>query len=426
MTAASLIPFFSLIAISLLRAGGADPCSGRYIFIQHLPPRFNRDLLADCAAYPVWQDFCPYKANLGLGPKTHNGTSSWFRTDPYLLEPLFHARMYQYPCLTPDPDLASAVFLPYYASLHSLPFLFGPDQNYSIAHGLDLARLLSDSSVYRRRHGHDYFFVASRTALDFSRPLDSRPDAWGTSLLELPAFFNFTVLVTESRAWPWQEHAVPYPTSFHPSTLSHLHTWLRRVRRSPRPTLMLFAGGATMSPNGPPNIHRSILSQCASTAESICSIADCSRSACDHDPGRYMRPMLRARFCLQPPSDTPTRRSTFDGMIAGCIPVFFEDRSAKSQYDWHMRPEEYRDFSVFIAKDEVVWGGLNISRVLMGIGDEEVRRMREKVIEMIPRIIYRGHRSSKSLREEVKDAFDLAVEGVIRKIKHRISNLGVD
>jgi len=156
----------------------------------------------------------------------------------------------------------------------------------------------------------------------------------------------------------------------------------------------------------------------------LCEIVDCSNGICEHDPIRYMKPMLEASFCLQPPGDTPTRRSTFDSILAGCIPVFFEELSAKMQYKWHMPEEEFEEFSVFIPKEEVVYKGLKILDVLMGIPRDRVWRMREKVLELMPRVMYRRHGSSVDLRTK-KDAFDIAVEGTLQRIKSRLQDRSV-
>ncbi|KAJ6962652.1 xyloglucan galactosyltransferase GT19 [Populus alba x Populus x berolinensis] len=369
-------------------------CSNRWIHVRSLPPRFNLDLLANCSEYPLFNNFCPYLANHGLGPRTHNKSQSWYRTNPLLLELIFHHRMLEYPCLTSDPNQANAIYLPYYATIDALRYLYGP--------------------------GADHFLVMSRPAWDFSQSVDVDPPIWGTSFLELPEFYNVTVLIVEGRAWPWQEQA----------------SWIKRVRASKRTTLMLFAGGGGVG--SAPNIRRSIRNECESSSFSssdiyvnnvegfdypkmrkVCDIVDCSNGICEHDPIRYMRPMLQATFCLQPPGDTPTRRSTFDGIIAGCIPVFFEEQSAKSQYGWHLPEEMYRDFAVFIPKEDVVFKGLRILDVLTGIPRNEVRRMRERVIELIPRVLYRKHGSSSGLRAR-KDAFDIAVEGALQRINSRL------
>nr|GEU94782.1 probable xyloglucan galactosyltransferase GT19 [Tanacetum cinerariifolium] len=112
----------------------------------------------------------------------------------------------------------------------------------------------------------------------------------------------------------------------------------------------------------------------------------------------------------------PTRRSTFDSILAGCVPVFFEELSAKKQYVWHLPEDEYDEFSVMIPEEDVVFKGVS---VLKGIPKGRVRKMRKKLIEMIPRIVYRMHRSSLGLRNQ-KDAFDIAdiaVEGTFKGLK---------
>ncbi|XP_030467742.2 probable xyloglucan galactosyltransferase GT19 [Syzygium oleosum] len=425
--------FVSVLGLARSAAAG-DGCSGRRIHVRRLPPRFNLDLLATCADYPLLDDLCPYLANHGLGQPTHNRSRSWFRTDPLALELVFHRRVLELPCLTPDPDLADAVFLPYYAGLDALRYLYGRDVNSSAEHGLDLYRFLraNDPGIWERRSGHDHFLVMARPAWDFSQPLSNDPPIWGTSFLELPEFFNVTALTFEARAWPWQEQAIPYPTSFHPQDSTFLESWVARVRRSRRTALMLFAGGGGISAT--PNIRRSIRMECENGTEApgsdngyyakTCDFVDCSNGICEHNPIRYMQPMLKAAFCLQPPGDTPTRRSTFDSLLAGCIPVFFEDQSARSQYRWHLPEEEFEEFAVSIPKEEVVFKGLRIVDVLMGIPIERVRRMREKVVEMIPRIMYRKHGGSPGLRSKM-DAFDIAVEGTLKRIKARLQEVSV-
>lgn len=434
----TLLLLLLLAAVFAAAAQDSDPepdCTNRWIHIRHLPPQFNLDLLSNCSEYPVFDDFCPYAANHGLGQKTHNSSRSWYRTDPSMLELIFHRRMLEYPCLTADPDLAAAIYVPYYAGLDALRYLYGPDQNSSFLHGRDLFHFLAHSdrpSIWRRRRGHDHFLVMARPAWDFSQPLSNDPPIFGTSFLESPEFFNVTALTLESRAYPWQEQAIPYPTSFHPPNLRLLEAWMNRVRKSKRTTVMMFAGGGGISAN--PNVRRSIRLECDNATnlstngtgyDKLCDFVDCSNGICEHDPIRFMRPMLQASFCLQPPGDTPTRRSAFDGIIAGCIPVFFEDLSAKKQYGWHMAEEEYEGFSVFIPKEEVVGKGVKILDVLMRIPRGEVRRMREKVMQMIERVMYRKHGSSLGLRSK-RDAFDIAVEGTLQRIKSRIQETRLD
>ncbi|KAL6905308.1 hypothetical protein ACP4OV_002909 [Aristida adscensionis] len=429
----------ALLLISLAAVCGAgtaapDPCSGRRIHIRRLPPRFHADLLRHCGAeaFPLADPSaattspppCESLANHGLGPRTHPRSRSWHRTDARLLEPFFHRRVLERGCLADDPAHADAVFVPYYAALDALPYVLDPALlDASARHGEDLAEFLARDrpEILSRRRGHDHFLVVAGSAWDYAQPPAAEPRLWGsTSLLRLPALANFTFLTLESRAWPWQEHAVPHPTSFHPSSLPRLRAWLARARRARRGTLMLFAGGAARPSR--PNIRGSILAECANRTDA-CVVVDCSGGKCAHDPARYMRPMLGARFCLQPPGDTPTRRSTFDAILAGCVPVFFEDIAARRQYGWHLPPARYDEFSVHIPKEAVVFGGVRIAETLEAVPEAEVRRMRERVLEMAPRVMYRRHGSTTELREAEKDAVDLAIDGVLRRIRRRAGAL---
>ncbi len=101
-----------------------------------------------------------------------------------------------------------------------------------------------------------------------------------------------------------------------------------------------------------------------------------------------------------------------DSIVSGCIPVLFHEDSAKKQYTWHFS-EEYASFSVFIPEDCVMNGTCNVRDVLEKITPDEVRRMREKVISMIPSMLYR-HPSAVGFA--TRDAFDLTIEGMSRKV----------
>ncbi|GLJ13079.1 hypothetical protein SUGI_0204790 [Cryptomeria japonica] len=403
-----------------------DDCEGRRMYIYDLPPEFNTQILNFCDAYESWTNFCDHMKNEGFGPKTHRRSKSWYKTDVYMLELIFHARARSYDCRVMEPAEADLFFIPYYTGLDALRYLHGPDVNRSSEHGLQVVQWLSETggSFWRRNGGSDHFVVMGRAAWDFSRS-PWRVEGWGTSLLELPAMLNVTSLVLESRPFPWQEQAVPYPTAFHPAGSPSLALWTSRVRRSPRPFLFAFAGGGGTGVS--PNVRRSIRTECSNSSAlwadsppglglwSGCSFISCDDGRCDSEPGYVMRAMMKANFCLQPPGDTPTRRATFDGIVAGCIPVFFEKQAAYTQYTWHL-PADPKEYSVFINKDDVVFGGLKIGEVLANISRAEIVRMREKVIELIPRVVYR---KPEATDVGFKDAFDFAIEGVLQRIKNR-------
>ena len=61
-------------------------------------------------------------------------------------------------------------------------------------------------------------------------------------------------------------------------------------------------------------------------------------------------------------------------------------------------------------------GTLTVKNVLEKFTKEEVRKMREKVIEYIPRLVYAN---TKQGLDGVEDAFDVAIEGVFKRIKEQ-------
>jgi hypothetical protein len=61
----------------------------------------------------------------------------------------------------------------------------------------------------------------------------------------------------------------------------------------------------------------------------------------------------------------------------------------------------------------------------MGIPRDRVMKMRERVLELMPRVIYRRHGSSVDFRSNKKDAFDIAIEGTLQRIKSRLQEVAV-
>ncbi|KAJ1295302.1 hypothetical protein BS78_01G213500 [Paspalum vaginatum] len=395
-------------------SAGDDPCRGRYIYVHDLPPRFNSDILRGCAAAnDRWAGMCEDVRNSGLGRPLSGGAltgaTGWYATHQFALDAIFHGRLRQYGCLTNDSSAAAAVFVPFYAGFEFARHVWGYDDAARDAASLDLARWLVARPEWRRAGGRDHFLVAGRTGWDFRR--DSYPNAtWGTNLFLLPALENVTFIVVETATMGWgNDLAVPYPTYFHPRTDSDVLGWQRRIRSSDRWWFMAFVGAAR--PNDPRSIRSQVMSQCA--ASPACRQLGCAfGSAQCHSPADIMVLFQSSTFCLQPPGDSASRRSTFDAMVAGCIPVFFQPRSAYLQYRWHL-PRDHATYSVFIPVDGVRSGNVTVEAELRKIPPAAIEKMREEVIKLVPRLLYADPRYK---LETVKDAFDVTVDGVLERV----------
>ncbi|KAM0922142.1 hypothetical protein ACQ4PT_006371 [Festuca glaucescens] len=421
---------FSLLDDDGLRTGhakgDADPCQGRYIYVCKLPPRFNTDIIRDaCRDTDAGSErLCASVGNAGLGRPLADpadgvltGENGWHGTRQVALDVIFHNRMKRYECLANRSTVATAIFVPFYASLDFARHAdaAGRDNATRDAAAADVADWLRWRPEWdRRADGHDHFLVAGRAARDLMRD-GSGPD-WGTNLLVTPAGRNMSALVLESSLHEATSgFAVPYPTYFHPRTDADVFRWQERVRGLRRRWLMAFVGGETrQAPDSAATINDHVMAQCkASDSCGHLKLGRCaagSTSQC-HSPVNVMRLLQNATFCLHPPpgGDSYTRRWAFDSMVAGCIPVFFHPASAYLQYTWHL-PKDYTKYSVLVPEAGVRASTVSIEATLRAIPAATVARMREEVVRLIPTVVYADPTAK---LETVKDAFDIAVEGIL-------------
>ncbi|KDP37898.1 hypothetical protein JCGZ_05780 [Jatropha curcas] len=357
---------------------------------------------------------CPYLANSGFGvhvtDKNLGLQDSWYATNQFLLEVIFRTRMEKYDCLTNDSSSASAIFVPYYAGLDVGRYLWDYNVSFKDALGVDVAKWLSEQPEWKRMTGRDHFFVAGRIAFDFRRNINNE-NGWGNKFMSLPESMNMTMLTIETMSWT-NEFAIPYPTHFHPSSDYELVEWQRRIRGRRRRYLFSFAG--VPRPFRRDSIRNEIIQQCLAS-KSLCKWLDCNSepNKCDN-PIEVMNVFQDSVFCLQPPGDSYTRRSAFDSIVAGCIPVFFHPISAYVQYLWYF-PKEYSKYSVFIPENLVKHGNISINETLLQFSQHRIMEMRQEVVKLIPKIIYIDRR--KEYEGEIhEDAFDIAVERVLERI----------
>nr|VDD14549.1 unnamed protein product [Brassica oleracea] len=387
-----------------------DTCAGRYVYIHNLPSRFNEDLIESCESYAELRNKCKYMVNSGFGPPIledeHNHTprvlttetDSWYSTNQFMLEVIFREKMRHYECLTNDSSLSYAVFVPFYAGFDGRRF-WGYNVKLRDELGEDLAQWLRERPEWRKMHGRDHFFVTGRVGRDFRRVSD-QDSYWGNKLMRLPEFENMTMLSIETNSCS-NEFVVPYPTYFHPKTKTEVRTWQRQVRTVQRRYLFSFVGAPR--PEMEESIRGEVIKQCLASQER-CKFLNCDTPSKDcGNPVKVMEVFQDSVFCLQPPGDTPTMRSTFDSVLVGCIPVFFSLDSV--QYKWHF-PVDHTKYSVYISEDDVRDGKVSIEKILSMISEEDVLSMRNEVEKIIPKIIYT--KPGAAGPERIEDAFEIA------------------
>ncbi|GAB4826008.1 hypothetical protein Ancab_008876 [Ancistrocladus abbreviatus] len=400
---------------------GPIRCELGKFFVYDLPPFFNTKIYRNCDKLNPWHSRCEALSNDGYGREAtglsgtvpQNLLHTWFWTDQFATEIIFHNRILHHECRTFEPESAAAYYIPFYAGLAVGKYLWfdysAKDRDRHCEMMLDWIQ--RQHPYFNRSNGWDHFITMGRITWDFRR---SKDKDWGSRCIYLPAMRNITRLLIERNPWDYFDIGVPYPTGFHPSNDSDVVQWQEFVRSRDRKTLFSFAGATRGVIKN--DFRGVLLSYCQNESDS-CRVVDCAGTRCSNGTSDILETFLDSNFCLQPRGDSFTRRSIFDCLVAGSIPVFFWRRTAYYQYEWFL-PGEPESYSVFIHRDEVK-NGTSIRKVLERYGENEVKKMREKVIEFIPKFVYA--RPSEGL-ENIKDAVDVAIDGVMKRMKEQREN----
>ncbi|XP_022940791.1 xyloglucan-specific galacturonosyltransferase 1-like [Cucurbita moschata] len=399
---------------------GAAECGGRGIYVYELPAKFNKELVEQCHDMVPWIDFCKYFSNDAMGEPIPELGKGWFNTHQYALEPIFHSRVLKHPCRVHNPDEAKLFYVPYYGGLDILRWHFKNNVSYALKDslGLELVQWLSTQKPWTRSSGKDHVFVLGKISWDFRRNTNNNNNnannsnsSWGTKFLELDQLQNPIKLLIERQPWHENDVGIPHPTFFHPHSDDDVFAWQWKALRSERKNLVGFAGAAR--PDSPENIRSLLINHCAAAENGrLCRHVDCTSGSCDRAE-TVITLFLESEFCLQPPGDSPTRKSVFDSLISGCIPVFFDRFTAYYQYPWHL-PEDYGQYSVMIDKEEVKRGGGNVVEKLRGISEEKREEMRTYIIyELLPALVYGD---SNNVMDKFQDAYDIAINNLLQRV----------
>ncbi|KAJ8766164.1 hypothetical protein K2173_021681 [Erythroxylum novogranatense] len=383
-------------------------CEGRGLYVYDLPSKFNKDLIGQCGDMIPWADFCKYFTNEGLGePLSTEFGKGWYNTHQYLLEPIFHAKILKHPCRVYNENEAKLFYVPYYGGLDILRWHFQNVSNdVKDILALELIKWLEPRKTWIQNSGKDHVFVLGKVSWDFRRRIDS---PWGTRLLHLEQMQNPIKLLLERQPWEVNEIGIPHPTFFHPDSDDDIVSWQLKVIRAARNSLVSFAGAAR--PYQPESIRTILIDQCTSASDK-CQFLNCSSGGCGR-PEKVLELFVGSEFCLQPPGDSPTRKSVFDSLISGCIPVLFDPFTAYYQYPWHL-PEDHGRYSIHIDQEEVRHRKVNVTERLMNVSVKERDDMRRYIVfELLPGLVY-GDLNSQL--EKFKDAFSITVNNLLERV----------
>ncbi|KAH8074435.1 hypothetical protein JL721_1996 [Aureococcus anophagefferens] len=206
-------------------------------------------------------------------------------------------------------------------------------------------------------------------------------DASSYGPLDLAAVFDADALAR--RATRPNLVSIPYPSSLHPSAGAAGAAWARRAalrlavdcRRDAR--CLLNGGGGDAA--------------CAATPEG---------GGVWH-PNLLKTVKARSVFCLEPGGDSPYRKSLWDDLAVGCIPVVFS-LYAELTAPWHWGP--WRNASrVYIPEAAYVDGTVDLFDYLARVPRADVARMQAAIAADAHRALYAA--------DDAPDAYDGAARG---------------
>ena len=398
----------------------SETCPSGRVYVYDLPPMFNKEMLDNCSSLDPWSPrYCDAVLNGGFGRRATEIAGvvpaslapAWYWTDQFMLEVIFHNRVLKHRCRTLEPESATAFYIPFYAGLAVGRYLFTGRSGEERDRDCEmLLRWVQHQPYWKRSNGSDHFLTLGRMVWDFRRRGEND---WGSSFVYMPGMEKVNRLVIERSPWDPLDIGVPYPTGFHPRSDADVLEWQRHVRAHKRSRLFCFVGGKRGAFKD--DFRGRLLSYCQNESDS-CRVVDCSGTRCYNGASAILDTFLGSDFCLQPRGDTYTRRSMFDCMVAGSIPVLFWKRTAYDQYEWFLPGQQLASYSVFIDHESVKNGTSIIRKVLEKYSREEVRKMRERVIDFMPKLLYAEPQEG---LESIKDAFDVAIEGVFRRFNEK-------
>lgn len=207
--------------------------------------------------------------------------------------------------------------------------------------------------------------------------------------------------------------SVPYPSSIHAST-EVFHQSMAPLDWITRPgqhdtVLASFVGGAhTRSTFAA--ARKSLRRDCDAAGPDVCFYFNY-----DHSQGIFTcglsRFMSNATFCFQPGGDSPYRKSLYDSILTGCIPVVFSEYNARVA-PWHFWAGHTQNAMVTVNITSYLAGQFDVLKHLAAIPPGTVAKMQHTIAA-------NAHRLQYALDDVPDDAVDLILRGAAHMARAR-------
>lgn len=308
---------------------------------------------------------------------------------------------------TRDPNKASAFIIPFDAGVHSYIDHRTGKPRLASPHGwraIELLKQAQKNETFWRYHGHNHFVFFSITVyqmVGIGVKVFFMNICQNCTAVVIETSPTFTAISGRSKKY-W--YAAPYPSSFHwwegikvlpwevPPTSGVVSTALTTTgvidpKDYPeRDILSLFIGSVKTANVNSNMFRKTLYSQCQ---QDVSCQWYTTAHACNGVVNATNQLLLfrRAKFCPAPAGDSITRKSIFDSLLAGCIPVIFA-RASMSQYLWYFSEQDLNDVAVYIPKQMIMESNGNFLTILRAIDSQEVLRKQQAIARIAPRLQY--------------------------------------
>lgn len=336
-----------------------------------------------------------FRGNNGAGVAV-DPDLGYFSTWQFSMFQLTMARLRASPLRTLNPAEAMSFIVPFDIGVHSYIDHMNGRTRVASPHGWRVIEWLKESidklggEVVWKNRGHDHFVLFSITSyqiIGIGAKIFLTQVCQNCSVLTIettPTLTSRKYYANKSRKW-W--YAVPYPSSFHWHEGIRTLPW-KQQGVMPRRHLAIFIGSVDTSTPRSNVLRRRMRRDCSADSSGQCLWFDTAHS-CSGVLNVTDGMMLyrHTTFCLAPTGDSLTRKSLFDSLAAGCIPVVFA-KATISQYFWHMPAAIVDEIAVHIPAQQVIDGSVNFLDVLRNITSEEVARYQKRIEEVAPSLQY--------------------------------------
>lgn len=376
---------------------------GAFKFFIYEWPKEYGDVYPD-AASPLVAD-SPYnhgfRSNSGAGDLL-DPSLGLFQTWQFSLYANVMSRLLVSRHRTRNASLATSFIIPFDAGVHSYvdkltgKYRLATPYGWNVIRWLQEAQSSTGAAGFWRHYGHDHFVLFSltvfvQTGIGVKEFFKGVCQNCSVLAIETTPTRTSTLYHRSRKYW----YAVPYPSSYH---------WYEGIPELPwsvshqsRDILCLFIGSVQTKNIAANAVRRALRTQCNNTRHPSYNSNNNNNTCIWHstshscngvvDAVEPMRLFKRAKFCLTPPGDTVTRKSLFDALVAGCIPVIFA-KATISQYVWFFSEQEIEDVAVYIPVSSVMTGQMDVMLFLSAMSDRDVRRKQLAIERIAPRLQY--------------------------------------